>query len=48
MTATLEEAEKTFIKFMKYGDSKATAMTGKNFSKVIVIYNYCSFLISIV
>jgi len=34
MTATLEEAEKTFIKFMKYGDSKATAMTGKNFSKL--------------
>ena len=34
MAATLEEVEITFTKFMKYGDSKASGMTGKNFSKV--------------
>jgi len=34
MAATLEEVEITFTKFMKYGDSKASGMTGKNFSKL--------------
>merc|ERR1712002_591809 len=38
MTASLEEVEKTFTKFMKYGDSKASAMTGKNFSKLCKDY----------